>query len=88
MKPSKRVIPVRRYAGGAVISALFVLSPAVTFLVLIAAEMLTDLLLVGGTVADCAVAAAALGLVLSRKFWRRASDSGAVKEGFGKIAHV
>jgi hypothetical protein len=37
----------------------------------IAAEMLIDLLMVGGTSAVCAAAAAGIGLVLYRKFWRR-----------------
>jgi len=40
------------------------------FLVAIAAEMLIDLLMVGGTGAVCAVAVGGAGLVLSRKFWR------------------
>jgi hypothetical protein len=33
--------------------------------------MLIDILMVGGTSAACAVAAGGIGLVLSRKFWRR-----------------
>jgi len=33
--------------------------------------MLIDLLIVGGTSVVCAVAAGSIGLVLSRKFWRR-----------------
>jgi hypothetical protein len=35
-----------------------------------AAEMLIDLLIVGGTSAVCAVAAGGIGLILSRKFWQ------------------
>jgi hypothetical protein len=33
--------------------------------------MMIDLLRVGGTSAVCAVAAGGIGLILSRKFWRR-----------------
>jgi hypothetical protein len=36
-----------------------------------AAEMLIDLVIVGGTSAVCAVAAGGIGLFLSRKFWQR-----------------
>ena len=71
MNLSKPVNPIRNYAVGSVISALILLGPVVTFLVVIAAEMLTDLLMVGGTSAVCAVVAGGIGLVLSRKYWRR-----------------
>jgi hypothetical protein len=71
MTLSKPVNPIRNYAVGSVIAALILLSPVVAFLVVIAAEMLTDLLMVGGTSAVCAVAAGSIGLVLSRKFWQR-----------------
>ena len=70
MNLSKPVNPIRNYAVGSVITALILFSPAVAFLMVIAAEMLTDLLMVGGTSAVCAVAGS-IGLVLSRKFWRR-----------------
>src|SRR5262249_3881687 len=70
MNLSKPVNPIRNYAFGSVITALILLSPVVAFLMVIAAEMLTDLLMVGGTSAVCAVAAGGIGLVLSRKFWR------------------
>ena len=68
---SKPVRPIRNYAFGSVIMALILLSPVIGFLMVIAAEMLIDLLMVGGTSAVCAVAAGSIGLVLSRKFWRR-----------------
>ena len=71
MNLSKPVNPIRNYAVGSAITALILLGPVVTFLMVIAAEMLTDLLMVGGTSAVCAVAAGGIGLVLSRKFWRR-----------------
>ena len=68
---SKPVNPIRYYAFGSVITALLLLSPVIAFLMVIAAEMLIDSLIVGGTSAVCAVAAGGIGLVLSRKFWRR-----------------
>ena len=71
MNLSKPVNPIRNYAFGSVITALILLSPVVAFLMVIAAEMLIDLLMVGGTSAVCAAAAAGIGLVLYRKFWRR-----------------
>jgi len=71
MNLSKPVNPIRNYAVGSVITALILLSPVIAFLMVIAAEMLIDLLMVGGTSAVCVVAAGSIGLVLSRKFWRR-----------------
>ena len=71
MNLSKPVNPIRNYAFGSVITALILLSPVIAFLMAIAAEMLIDLLLVGGLSAVCAVVAGGIGLVLSRKFWRR-----------------
>lgn len=84
----KPVNSIRGYAGAAGISSLILLSPALAFLSLIVAEALVDLLLVGGTGAAFA-AAGAIGLVLSRRFWQRALNAGAVdKGGFGRTAHV
>jgi hypothetical protein len=71
MNLSKPVNPIRSYAFGSVFAALILLSPVLAFLMVIAAEMLIDLLMVGGTSAVCAVAAGGIGLVLCRKFWRR-----------------
>jgi hypothetical protein len=71
MNSSKPINPIRNYAFGSVITALILLSPVLAFLVVIAAEMLIDVLIVGGTTAVCAVAVGGIGLVLSRKFWRR-----------------
>jgi hypothetical protein len=71
MNLSKPVNPIRYYAFGSVVTALILLSPVVALLVIIAAEILIDLLMVGGTSAGCAVAAGGIGLVLCRKFWRR-----------------
>ena len=61
---------IRKYAVGSVITALVLLSPIVAFLMVIAAEMLIDLLMAAGATAVFAVAAGTIGLVLSRKFWR------------------
>jgi predicted DNA repair protein MutK len=71
MNFSKPVNPIRNYAFGSVIAALILLSPVLAFLVVIAAEMLIDLLMVGGKSAVFAVAAGGIGLVLFRKLWRR-----------------
>jgi predicted DNA repair protein MutK len=71
MNLSKPVNPIQNYAFGSVITTLILLSPVVAFLIVIAAEMLIDLLMVGGTSVVCAVAAGGIGLVLSRKYWRR-----------------
>jgi hypothetical protein len=71
MNLSKPVNPIRNYAFRSVITALILLSPVIAFLMAIAAEMLIDLLMVGETSAVCAVAAGGIGLVLSRRFWRR-----------------
>ena len=71
MNLGKPVNPIRNCAFGSVITALILLSPVVAFLIVIAAEMLIDLLMVGGTSVVCAVAAGGIGLVLSRKYWRR-----------------
>jgi hypothetical protein len=80
----KPVNSIRGYAGAAGISSLILLSPALAFLSLIVAEALVDLLLVGGTGAAFA-AVGAIGLVLSRRFWQRALNPGAVGEGgFGE----
>jgi len=71
MNLSKPANPVRSYAFGSVFAALILLSPVLAFLVVIAAEMLIDSLIVGGTSAVCPVAAGGIGLALCRKFWRR-----------------
>jgi hypothetical protein len=71
MSLSKPANPIRNYAVGSSITALILLGPVVTFLTVIAAEMLTDLLMAGGTSAVCAIAAGSIGLVLSRKFGQR-----------------
>jgi predicted DNA repair protein MutK len=71
MNLSRPVNPIRNYAVGSVITALILLGPVVTFLMVIAAQILIDLLMVGGISAGCAVAAGSIGLVLSRKLWRR-----------------
>ena len=71
MRLSKPATPVRNYAVGSAIAALILLGPVAAFLMVIAAEMLIDLLIAGGTSAVCAVAAGSIGLVLSRKFWQR-----------------
>src|SRR5436189_127333 len=79
MREDRRVVadpgpvadPARNYAVGSAIAALILLGPVAALLMVAAAEMLIDLLIVGGTSAVCAVAAGSIGLMLFRKFWRR-----------------
>jgi hypothetical protein len=86
MNLSKPANPVRNYAFGSVITALILLSPVIAFLMAIAAEMMIDLLRVGGTSAVCAVAAGGIGLILSRKFWRRNQSKPELVAGETSIA--
>jgi hypothetical protein len=58
---------VRNWAVGLVIAALFLLSPAVAFLMAIAAEVVIDLMMEAGLAAICAVVAGVIGWVLFRK---------------------
>ena len=58
---------VRNWAAGSAIIALILLSPIVAFLVVIAAEMLIDLVMEVGVPVVCAVAAAVIGWVLFRR---------------------
>jgi hypothetical protein len=88
MNLGKQVNPVRIHAAGGVISAFVLFSPVVVFFVLIAAEVLVDVLLVAGNDAVCAVAAGITGLVLSRTLRRRAPGTQAIGDTFGRIAHV
>jgi len=71
MSPSKPANPVRNCAVGSAIAALILLGPVAALLMVAAAEMLIDLLIVGGTSAVWAITAGGIGLVLSRKFWQR-----------------
>ena len=49
MSPSKPANPVRNYAVGSAIAALILLGPVAALLMVITAEMLIDLLIIGGT---------------------------------------
>jgi len=88
MNLGKQVNSIRRYAGGVIVSVLILFSPVVAFFVLIAAEVLVDVVLVAGNDALCAVAAGLTGLVLSRKLRGRAPGTQATEDNFGRIAHV
>jgi predicted signal transduction protein with EAL and GGDEF domain len=58
---------VRNWAAGSAIVALILLSPIVAFLVVIAAEMLINLVMEVGVPVVCAIAAAVIGWVLFRR---------------------
>jgi hypothetical protein len=61
------VSSVRKWAAGLAVGALFLLSPVVAFLVVLAAEILIDVVLAVGVPAVCAIAAAVIGWVLFPK---------------------
>jgi hypothetical protein len=88
MNLGKQINSIRRYAGGGIVSVLILVSPVGAFFVLIAAEVLVDVVLVAGNDALCAVAAGLTGLVLSRKLRGRAPGAHAVEDSFGRTAHV
>jgi len=88
MNLGKQVNSIRRYAGGGIVSVLILFSPIGAFFVLIAAEVLVDVLLVAGNDALCAVAAGLTGLVLSRKLRGRAPGTQATEGNLGRMAHV
>jgi predicted lysophospholipase L1 biosynthesis ABC-type transport system permease subunit len=57
---------VRNWALGLVITALALLSPVIAFLLIITAEMLIDLLMEGGAIADFVVCAVVVAWVFFR----------------------
>ena len=59
---------VRNWASGFIVAALVLLAPIIAFVVVVAAEMLTDALARLGAPVVWPAAAAALGWVLLRKF--------------------
>jgi hypothetical protein len=59
---------VRNWASGFAVVALILLAPMIAFVVVVAAEMLTDLVAKLGGPAVWPVAAGAVGLVLLRKY--------------------
>ena len=58
---------VRNWTAGLAVAALILLSPILAFLVVIAAEMLIDLVMEVGVPVVCAIAAAVIGWVLFRR---------------------
>ena len=59
---------VRNWASGFAVAVLILLAPIIGFAVVVAAEMLTDLVAKVGAPVLWPVAAAAVGLVLLRKY--------------------
>jgi hypothetical protein len=59
---------VRNWASGLLLAILILLAPVIGFAVVVTAEMLTDLVTKVGAPAVWPVAAAAVGLVLLRKY--------------------
>lgn len=58
---------MRKWATGSVLWALVLLSPVIAFLMIIMAEMLIDLLIEAGAIADFTVAAGGIAWVLFRR---------------------
>jgi hypothetical protein len=59
---------IRNWASSFIVAALILLAPIIGFAVVVAAEMLTDLLAKVGGTAVWPVAAGAVGVVLLRKY--------------------
>jgi hypothetical protein len=72
---------VRNWASAAVIAGLILLAPIIAFVVVVAAEMLTDALARLGPPVVWPLVAAALGWVLLRKFGWQAQTSRLRSEG-------
>jgi hypothetical protein len=72
---------VRNWASGFIVAALILFAPIIAFVVVVAAEMLTDLLARLGAPVVWPVVAAALGWVLLRKFGWQAGIPQARSEG-------
>ena len=72
---------VRNWASGFIVAALVLLAPIIAFVVVVAAEVLTDLLARLGPPVVWPVAAAALGWVLLRKLGWQARTSQLTPEG-------
>ena len=72
---------VRNWASGFIVAALVLLAPIIAFVVVVAAEMLTDLLARLGAPVVWPLVAAALGWVLLRKFGWQARTSQLTPEG-------
>jgi hypothetical protein len=88
MNLGKPVNRIRNYAFGSVITALILLSPVVAFVMVIAAEMLIDFLMVGGTSAVCAVAAGGVGFRSFPQVLATSSGSASVEAGTGARRNV
>jgi hypothetical protein len=59
---------IRNWASSFIVAALILLAPIIGFAVVVAAEMLTDLLAKVGGTAVWPVAAGAVGVILLRKY--------------------
>jgi hypothetical protein len=72
---------VRNWASGLGMAALILLAPIIGFAVVVAAEMLIDLLAKAGATAVWPVAAGAMGWVLLRKYGGQPHTSRLRSEG-------
>jgi hypothetical protein len=72
---------LRDWASGVLVAALILLGPIIAFVVIVAAEMLTDLLMKVGATVIWPAAAGALAWVLLRKFGGQAHTPPLPSEG-------
>ena len=72
---------VRNWASSFIVAALILLAPVIAFVVLVAAEMLTDLVAKVGGTAVWPVAAGVMGWVLLRRYGGQPHTSQLGSEG-------
>ena len=65
---------LRTWVGWSVVAAVLLVSPVLAFLLIIATEMLMDLLMEAGTTAVSAIAIGGVGWVLFRRFWQPSGE--------------
>ena len=65
---------LRTWVGWSVVAAVLLVSPVLAFLMIIAAEMLIDLLMEAWTTAVCAIAVGGVGWALFRRFWQPSGE--------------
>jgi hypothetical protein len=65
---------LRTWVAWSIIAAVLLASPVLAFLMIIASEMLIDLLMEVGTTSVCAIAIGGVGWVLFRRFWQPSGE--------------
>ena len=65
---------LRTWVVWSVVAAALLVSPMLAFLMIIAAEMLIDLLMEAGKTAVCAIGIGGVGWALFRRFWQPSGE--------------